>query len=57
MKKLLKESKDISSIALMQPPSASKKELRLLLRKKVVKFHFYGYKNKKFVSLLIFSKF
>ena len=56
MKKLLKESKDISSIALMQPPSASKKELRLLLRKKVVKFHFYGYKNKKFVSL-IFSKF
>ena len=41
MKKLSKESKDISSIALMQPPSASKKELRLLLRKKVVKFHFY----------------
>lgn len=42
MKKLLKESKDISSIALMQPPSASKKELRRLLRKKVVKFHFYA---------------
>lgn len=38
MKKVLKESKDINTIALIQSPSAGKKGAKTSAEKKVVKF-------------------